>query len=215
MSSLHPPTSVEPSIGYVYKDGLYLNTTSRCPSACRFCIKFSWEYKYRGYDLKLPKDPSIEKIFRELPADLQGFREVVYCGYGESTYRLADFPTLSSELRRRGARHIRLNTIGLGNLIHGRDIVPELSPYIDSISISLNTMDPQKYVDLVRPLPEYRDRALASAQDFCRSAARTITDTTVTSVDSPEFEPEKVEAFARSIGAKFRRRPYLDGYENA
>ena len=53
--SAAPPS---PSLVYSYGDGLYLNLTSRCPTACAFCMKFTWDYKYRGHDLKLPADPS-------------------------------------------------------------------------------------------------------------------------------------------------------------
>src|SRR5437870_3788448 len=120
-------------ISYVYQNGLYINSTSRCPSACKFCIKFSWDYQYRGSNLKLPHDPSVEEILNSVPENLSPYQEIVYCGYGESTYRLADMPALSRTFRERGARHIRLNSIGLGNLIHGRDIAPDLASVVDSI----------------------------------------------------------------------------------
>ncbi len=197
------------AISYVYKNALYINSTSRCPSACKFCIKFSWDYRYRGSNLKLPADPSIEEILASVPSDLTPFEEVVYCGYGESTYRLADLPALSHAFRKRGAHRIRMNSIGLGNLIHGRDIAPELSPVVDAISISMNTMDPQRYLEMVRPLPEFRSRAFESAQEFCASCVKHIPDTTLTSIDAPEFDAPAVERFARKIGAQFRLRPYL------
>ena len=201
------------SIFYVYKNALYVNVTSRCPCACRFCIKFSWDYKFRGYDLKLADDPSIERVLSEIPADLKEFDEVVYCGYGEATYRLSDMPVFSSAFRKRGARRIRLNTIGLGNLIHGRDIVPELRPYVDAVSVSLNTLDPQKYIELVRPLPEYREKALESAKAFCRSCVKHIPETTLTTLDHPDFNAKAVEEFAVSIKAKFNLRAYLSEHE--
>ncbi len=203
-----------PSLAYVFKKALYLNTTSRCPSACRFCIKFSWSYKFHGYELKLPKDPTVPELLNAIPNDLRPFDEVVYCGYGESTYRLADLPALSEALRKRGARRIRLNTIGLGNLIQGRDIAQDLSKVVDAVCISLNTTDPVAYLDLVRPLPEYKNQALTSVQEFSRSCVKWIPDTTITTVDMPDIDAKSVETFAKSIGAKFRLRPFLDEYED-
>lgn len=202
-----------PAICYPYQNRLYINATSRCPSACSFCIKFSWDYQFRGHDLQLSGDPTVDQVIAALPADLSAFHEVIYCGYGESTYRLADMPAMSAAFRARGAKRIRLNTIGLGNAIHKRDIAADLKPVVDAVSISMNTMDPVKYVELVRPIPEIRATAFESAKAFARSCAKMIPDTTLTSVDRPDFDPTGVERFAAEIGAKFRLRPYLDDYE--
>ena len=40
---------------------------------------------------------------------------------------------------------VRLNTNGLGNLYHKRNIVPELAKVVDSVSISLNAPTAEKY----------------------------------------------------------------------
>ena len=45
---------------------------------------------------------------------------------------------------------MRLNTNGLGNLVNGRDITPEMEGLIDTISISLNTPNADRYHELVR-----------------------------------------------------------------
>lgn len=209
-----PEKSSPTSLAYTYQDGRYINLTSRCPTACAFCIKFSWDYLYRGYNLKLKSDPSEEEILEAAGPDFSIYSEMVFCGYGESTYRLEAMKSLAGAFRARGARRIRLNTIGLGNLIHGRDIVPELARFLDAVSISLNTMDPKKYVEIHRPLPEYRDRALASACQFARSCAKRIPDTTVTAVSLPGIDVGPVREFAASIGVPFRLRPHLDDYEN-
>jgi len=201
------------TISYTFKNGLYINMTSRCPSACRFCIKFSWGYKFHGYDLKLPNDPPVQEILASIPLDLSTFNEVVYCGYGESTYRLSDLPELSADFRRRGAKRIRLNTVGLGNSIHKRDITPDLSRVVDAVCISLNTMDPKQYEEVVRPLPEFKVEALESVKEFCRLCVRNIKDVSISTVDISELDTGKVEAFANSIGAKFLLRPFLDEYE--
>ena len=203
-----------PSLVYRYQDGLYVNLTSRCPTACRFCIKFSWEYQYRGHNLKLPGEPAVEEILAAAPADLSVYREVIFCGYGESTYRLKEMETLSAAFRKRGAKRVRLNTIGLGSLIHGRDIAPDLGRFLDAVSISLNTVDPAKYDEVMRPLPEFRGKALPAALDFIAAAVKNVPDTTVTAVERTAEDPEAVKRAAESRGAKFHLRPYLDEDDN-
>jgi len=192
---------------------LYVNLTSRCPTACAFCIKFSWDYLYRGSNLKLKSEPRIEEMLEAAGPDLSGYEEVIFCGYGESTYRVKEMEALSKEFRARGARRIRLNTIGLGNLINGRDITPDLGRFLNAVSISLNTMNPQKYVEIHRPLPEYRDKAFQSACDFAKACVRAVPDTTVTTVELPGIDTAEVEKFAAEIGAAFRLRPHLDDYQ--
>ena len=202
------------SLVYEYEGGLYVNLTSRCPTACAFCIKFSWNYKYRGHDLKLPAEPAVEEILAAAPPDLSKYREVVFCGYGESTYRLPEMEALAAAFRRRGAKRVRLNTVGLGNLINRRNIAPELAKIVDAVSISLNTVDPAKYLEIMRPLPEFRQGALESVKEFIRESARHIPDTTVTAVALPGVETAGVKETAERAGAAFRLRPHLDEYEN-
>jgi TatD family-associated radical SAM protein len=208
------PSAEAPSLVYTYQDALYVNLTSRCPTACRFCIKFSWDYQYRGRNLRLPGEPAVEEILAAAPADLSLFRETVFCGYGESTYRLPEMESLSTAFRARGARRVRLNTIGLGSLIHGRDIAPDLGRFLDAVSVSLNTVDPAKYDELMRPLPQFRGKALPAALDFIASSARHVPDTTVTAVEKTAEDPEAVRRAALERGAKFHLRPFLDEEDN-
>lgn len=203
-----------PSLVYRYQDGLYVNLTSKCPTACTFCIKFSWEYQYRGHNLRLPGEPSPAEILAAAPADLSPFKEVIFCGYGESTYRLKEMEELAGAFRGRGARRVRLNTIGLGSLIHGRDIAPDLGRFLDAVSVSLNTVDPAKYDQLMRPLPEFRGKALPAALDFIAACVKSVPDTVVTAVERTAEDPEAVRRAAEARGAKFHLRPYLDEDDN-
>jgi TatD DNase family protein len=198
------------SLVYEHDGGLYVNLTSRCPTACVFCIKFSWEYQYHGRNLKLPGEPTVADILAAAPADLSPYREVVFCGYGESTYRIAEMKELARAFRGRGAKRLRLNTVGLGNLINGRDITPELGTFLDTVSISLNTTDPARYVEIMRPLPAFRDRALESVKEFIRLCVSQVPETVVTAVEMPGVDLAGVRAVAESAGAIFRARPHLD-----
>ena len=203
-----PPT--KPSLVYRHRNGLYVNLTNRCPTACRFCVKYSWSYDYRGYDLKLPADPAVRDVLAAAPGDLSRLEEAVFCGYGEPTYRLAEMEEVARAFRARGVRRVRLNTVGLGSLIHGRDITPDLARFLDAVSVSLNTVDPVRYEDMMRPLPDYRGRALPAALDFIAACARRIPDTVVTAVDGTSDDPEAVRRAAEERGAKFALRPFLE-----
>jgi TatD DNase family protein len=195
---------------YEYEGGLYVNLTSRCPTACAFCVKFSWDYMYRGTNLKLVEDPSVAEILTATPVDLSPYREVVFCGYGESTYRIAEMKELTVAFRQRGAKRVRLNTVGLGNLINGRNIAPELGSFLDAVSISLNTVDPEQYAKIMRPRPEFREGALASVKEFIRECVRYVPETVVTGVELPGVDLAGVREVAEAAGAPFRSRPLLE-----
>lgn len=202
------------ALSYRYKDALYLNITSKCPTACTFCIKFTWKYQYRGNNLLLKEEPSVEELVASA-GDPSTHSEIVFCGYGESTYRLAEMGAIARRLRNDGARRIRLNTIGLGNLMHGRNIAPELSQFLDSVSVSLNTTDPEEWVRIHRPLPEFRERGFESVLEFIRECAKVIPETTVTAVETIEKDQVRFESLVSTLGAQVRFRPYLDEYESS
>ncbi|MBI2119557.1 MAG: radical SAM protein [Elusimicrobia bacterium] len=202
-----------PALSYQYKDALYLNITPRCPTACSFCIKFSWEYMYRNYNLLLPKEPSVEEVLATIQ-NPERYSEIVFCGYGESSYRLLEMERISLYLKQHGAKKIRLNTIGLGNLINGRDISQELAGFLDVVSISLNTLDPEEWKKVHRPLPEFKEKGFESVLEFIRACAKKIPETFVTAVEMGVQDKEKFENFVLKLGAKARFRPFLDEYES-
>ena len=90
--------------------------------------------------LWLDNEPTVEDVLREFEkVNWQIVKEVVFCGFGEPTIRLAELLELLREIKKnRPAIPTRLNTNGLGNLEHGRDITPEFKNILDVVSISLN-----------------------------------------------------------------------------
>jgi len=204
---------------YRYKTKLYVNLTNRCPTACVFCIKSKWKMVYRGSDLDLggaePDAGAFTGLIKE--AWLQEpFDELVFCGYGEPTMRLEALIETARAVKTGGLRpvpddlRIRLNTNGLGSLINGRDIVPELKGLIDSAHVSLNTTDPVQWLALMRPGPEYARKGFESALAFVREAARVLPETVVTAIDGIGADLEKIKALAGELGAEIRIRPGLD-----
>lgn len=200
-------------IAYPFRRALYLNLTDRCPTACVFCVKNKWNSRFRGQDLSFPHgEPSTREILREFRAGIQTNmpREVVFCGYGECTYRLPDMLRIAARIRGDFPDvPLRLNTIGLGNLIWGREIVQELSESLDAVSVSLNTADPGQWQKLHRPEERFRERGYASVTEFIHGCVRAGLRTTVTAVDLPGVALDAVARLARALGAGFRLRPRL------
>jgi TatD DNase family protein len=204
-------------IVYRYKDALYANLTNRCPTACVFCIKNSWGMRFRGSDLRLggrePEGTELaaeaEKSFRE-----KVFSEFVFCGYGEPTYRLGALVEASRLARRRLAGvALRLNTVGLGDLVCGRPIASELQEALDEVRVSLNTADPAQWTRLMRPKPEFAAAGFQAVLSFTRECASRI-PTTVTALERPDVDLAACRRLARSLGARFLERPYLAAYED-
>ena len=81
-----------------------------------------------------------------------------------------------------------MDTDGLANLIHGRNILPELKGLIDSVSISLNAADAATYAKLCPS--KYGEKAYSAVVDFIREAKKYIPDVQATVVGMPEIDRE-------------------------
>ena len=211
--------TVKPCIVYRHKNGLYVNLTNRCPTACIFCIKNKWKMNYQGNNLNLdnlePTPAETARLAARAYAE-KSFDELVFCGYGEPAMRL-DAVIETARLVKSGAAapipagmKIRLNTNGLANLICGRDVVPELKGLVDAVFISLNASEPKRWAELMRPVARYAGNGFESVKDFTRAAARLLPETAATIV---ECEPEEMAAFkglAAELGVKCKVRARLE-----
>ncbi len=201
------------TITYEYEGALYVNLTNRCDCACVFCLRHNG-HKGSIYadDLWLEHEPSREEALADfLARDLPSYREIVFCGFGEPIFRWEDIAWLVDELKARapGLPPVRINTNGHGNLIHGRDITPEMAGRIDTLSISLNGATEAEYLAVTQP----RDGAAAweAMLDFTRRAARHVPKVVMTVVDKDKT-PEDIQtcrALAESLGATLRVRAYI------
>ena len=126
------------SILYRYGSTYYINMTNRCPCSCVFCVRDSTPRLGDADSLWLDHEPTVDEVIGELrKVDLSKSREVVFCGYGEPTERFDDVLECARRIKAEFGKPVRLDTNGLGSLINGRDIVPEMEGVIDSVSISL------------------------------------------------------------------------------
>jgi TatD DNase family protein len=140
---------------YAYKYGdphrLYLNVTNRCTNRCTFCVRYRTE-GLRGTLLWGEEEPDLHQLRNAVRSQgaFDSFREFVWCGYGEPTFRLDLIREAAPWLRSAGAK-IRLNTNGHACLIHNRDVLAELAQAVDEVSISLNAPNRQRYLELCLP----------------------------------------------------------------
>jgi len=196
-----------PSLVYQLGSSLYLNVTNRCTNECSFCVRARSPF-LRGYNLRLEKEPTEEELLKAI-GDPAGFKEIVFCGYGEPLTRLELVKNLAARLRERGATAIRVNTNGEANLIHGRDIIPEIAPVVDSLSISLNADSKGKYFELCKP--QFGPETYDSVLDFARKATRQINRVILSVVALPDVSIERCEELAHQLGCEFKIRRRCEG----
>ena len=105
---------------------------------------------------------------------------------------------------------IRLNTNGLGNLINGRNIVPELKTAVDIVCVSLNAENETLWRKLVRPAPGY-ENGFQAVLNFIRSCSQAgFKRVTASCVENTGANPQAVQALAVQYGAQFNEREFLD-----
>lgn len=191
-------------IAYPIRDSLYLNITNRCTNNCTFCVRYFTDF-VRGHNLKLEREPTTEEIIQAL-GNPQGYKEVVFCGYGEPLLRLDTVLEVSRCLKKEGIT-IRIVTNGQGNLIHKRNIVPELAGLIDAVSVSLNAEEGSKYFSLCRP--EFGEKTYEKVKEFVQECKIYIPRVEVTVLDMEGVDIARCERIAREeLGVEFRLRRY-------
>jgi TatD DNase family protein len=195
------------TIAYAIGRNLYINLTRLCTAHCYFCPREGPDRVAWGHDLALARDPTAREVLQAV-GDPAPYDEIVFCGLGEPFIRLSTLLEVARALKERGAR-VRVNTNGHGNLIHGRDITPELKGLIDSVSISLNAQDDETYE---RDCPStFGAGAWQGILDFARKAREQVTEVSFTVVDGAEgVDVEACGRIASEIGVSFRPRPLHD-----
>ncbi|PKL51968.1 MAG: radical SAM protein [Nitrospira bacterium HGW-Nitrospira-1] len=187
-------------IAYRIRDSLYLNITNRCTNQCTFCVKFRSDF-VKGHRLRLGCEPSEEEI-KDAIGDPKKFREIVFCGYGEPLQRLDTVKNIARWVKELGGR-VRINTNGHANLIHKRNILPELEGIVDSISISLNAHNQEIYNKICRPI--YKN-AFNEIIQFTKQAKEVIPEVQVTVIAMEGVDMDKCKAITEELGVPLRIR---------
>jgi TatD DNase family protein len=190
-------------ITYPIRNSLYLNITNRCTAACTFCVRYHTDF-VKGHKLRLGEEPTADALIKEI-GDPKRYAEVVFCGYGEPLLRLDVVKAVAAAVKQRGGK-VRIDTNGHANLIHKRNVLPELAGLIDAASISLNAQNAELYNKISQP--QFGDKTYESVKEFIREAKKYIPDITATVVSLPEVDIDACRKIAEELGAKFRVREY-------
>ena len=192
---------------YFFEGRLYINLTNRCCNDCTFCLRNNVD-GVGEENLWLSEEGTKEEIVKLISETDRSFDQAVFCGYGESTYRVDDMLFIADYLHSIG-KQTRLDTNGLGSLINGYDIVPKLVGKIDFASISLNQYDAVRYDEVSRSI--YGTEAFDAMLDFTKKCLAGGIKVLLTVVDViPQEDIEKCRILAEKLGAQFRVRSYIE-----
>ena len=203
---------------------MYLNITNWCSNDCLFCLR-NFKDGVQDYNLKLEKEPNLEEIWDEFQSKYdEKIKEVVFCGVGESLYRLDDIVLpLSKKISETYNKSIRIVTNGhVGILFPGRNIAKELKDSgVSKISISLNAENHVLYNKLCKPqeIIDINDPSVYEyVKTFIQNCSNEMLKVEATALKIPKnkmikyFEaPNIIECkkIAEKLGAVFRERKYF------
>jgi len=204
------------TITYEYEGALYVNLTNKCNCNCEFCLRRGKAEGsiYTEDSLWLEREPTREEALDSfLGRDVCSYREIVFCGYGEPTYRLDVILWLVDQLKERFGDKlppVRINTNGHANLILGRNVCPELKGRIDTLSISLNAINAPDYVALCHPIQG--EEAYQAMLDFAKESAAYVPNVVMTIVDKDKTQEEIQQCYkiAEELGVTLRVRSFID-----
>lgn len=196
---------------YILDGKAYINLTNKCSNACTFCIRNTGD-GVKDTVLWLDNEPMDgAAVIAAFDALSYHGREVVFCGYGEPTENMPVLIEVASELKRRGY-FLRLNTNGLGNLVNGRNIAPELK-YFDVVSVSLNSCSKEKYLAVTNSL--FGIKAFDGVLEFASCCKAANLDVIFTVVDViGEKDIANCKKLCDNMGIPLRVRAYVaDNYK--
>lgn len=199
------------TILYKVHDNLYVNLTNKCPCACTFCLRQNMDTVSAVDDrpLWLEREPSVSEVIADFANyNMDEYKEVVFCGYGEPTERLDVLLEVAKFVKDTYAKPVRINTNGMANLIWNRDTTPELKGLVDTISISLNTPDPVRYQELVRC--KFGEKSFDAMLQFAKDARKYVPNVVLTTVDTTltKEEEDKCRQICEELGVTYRIRPW-------
>ena len=197
------------TILYKVHNNLYVNLTNKCPCACTFCLRQTRDHMEDSGVLWLEKEPTVDEVIADFANfNMDDYDEVVFCGFGEPTERIDVLLEVAAYVKKTYNKPTRINTNGLGNLVNGRDITPELKGLIDTVSISLNTPNKERYHELVRS--RFGDISYDAMLDFAKEAVKYVPHVVMTTVATTITKEEEAECqrICDNIGVKYRIRPF-------
>lgn len=202
-------------ITYIVDGSLYVNMTNKCSNRCEFCIRNNGDGAYGSDSLWLEREPTLEETLESVFShDLTAFPELIFCGYGEPSYRLPDAVAVARAVKEKHPSiKIRINTNGHSDLIWNKDTAPMYEGAFDVVSISLNTPNPQRYQEICHSkFGEESHSALISFAERVKCYVPKVILSVVRETLT-EAEIEECQRIADKAGVTLRIRDYI-GPEN-
>ena len=198
-------------ITYIVEGKLYVNITNKCSNRCEFCIRNNGDGAYGSDSLWLEREPSRAEILTSIFShDLTAFPELVFCGYGEPTYRLDDAVYVAKMVKEKHPEiKIRINTNGQSDLILGRKTAPDFEGAFDIVSISLNTPSAEKYQRLCHSI--YGETAFDALLRFAGEVKNYVPSVLLSAVKETltSEEIELCKQICTDLGVTLRLRDYI------
>lgn len=191
-----------------FPNKIYINLTNRCSCSCTFCLRSLKEFNEHN-SLWLKEEPTVEEVKEEfMKYDWSSVAEIIFCGFGEPTMRLKDLTEIAAWLK---SVHpdipIRVNTNGLADLVFEKPTAEMWKGIVDTVSISLNSSDAQKYVDVTRN--HFGLKSYQAMLDYAKDCQKYVSHVVMTVVDI--IGKEEVAACQKVCdenGLFLRVRPY-------
>lgn len=198
-------------ITYEVEGALYVNITNKCSNRCEFCIRNNGDGAYGSDPLWLEREPSVTEVVEDiLSQDLTKYREIVFCGYGEPSYRLVDIREIVKAVKEVYPNvKVRINTNGQSDLILKTDTAKLYEGVFDAVSISLNSPFAAKYQEICKSV--YGEEAFYAILSLAKKLKDKIPSVVFSVVDrfiSAE-EIEECEKIALQCGVPLRVRSYI------
>ena len=194
---------------YMLDGNLYINLTNKCSNGCDFCVRNERSSYYGNYLWLRHGEPTADKVIAQVKGfgDIKRFKEVVFCGFGEPTYKVAEMVALCDYFHEKGLA-TRLNTNGQGNMINKRDIVPDLKGKIDLVNVSLNASCKEKYQKICRS--QYGENGFEGMIEFAKACKKEGVPVRFSIVDCiGEEEVNACKKLCESINIPLYIRDYI------
>ena len=207
----------ENNLVYFVNSKMYINVTNLCTCKCLFCLR-DISSEVEGVNMWIDKQSAKAEDIIDILKSKKDFigDEITFCGYGEPLIELETVKTVAKFIKENFPDvKIRVNTNGHANLVHKKNVVPELKGLIDSFSVSLNAQNAKLYKKITRCCYD-EEVGYNGMLDFVKELIKENIDTTMSVVSGykkARINVEECEKIAHSLGAKFRVREYLEnGY---
>lgn len=194
---------------YEVHDNLYVNMTNKCPCACTFCLRQTRDEMNHSGSLWLEREPSVEEVKAEFDKfNMEKYKEVVFCGFGEPTERLEDLLEVAAYVKEKFGKPVRINTNGLSDLIWQKDTAPMYEGLADTISISLNTPNKERYYELTRS--KFGIDSFDAMLTFAGNVSKYVPNVVLSTVDTTLTKEEEAQCaeICQKLGVTYRIRPW-------